>query len=108
MRSDAVREKIYSLLGFAARARNLVYGKERIRAYMRAQKDEKLVVVAEDASDRLKWDLKMRSEKTGTTLLEMFTKEELGKLLGKEEISALGVEDENIIAGIKKYTEGME
>ncbi len=98
-----MESKIYSLLGFAARARKLAFGKERIRGYMKAEKGKKMVIVAKDASGRLRYDLRIRSEKTGTRLLVMFSKSELGKLVGKEEVSAFGVEDEKIIEGIEGY-----
>jgi len=99
------KKKIYSLLGFAARARKLVYGKERIRDYMKSDREKKLVVVAEDASERLKMDLKMRTSR-GTRIIEMFTKEELGKLVGKEEVAAFGIEEDGIIEGIERVIEG--
>ncbi len=94
------KEKIYSLLGLAARMRKLSYGKERIRAYMRSPRRQKLVIVAVDSSDRLKRDLRIRARNTGTRLLIMFQKSELGKLLGKGEVSALVVEDDGILRGI--------
>ena len=95
-------KKIYSILGFAARARKLVFGKERIRDYMKSDREKKLVVVAKDASERLKKDLSMRTGR-GAEIIEMFTKKEIGKLLGKEEVSAVGIEDDSMIDGIKKY-----
>ncbi len=101
-----MREKIYSFLGFAARARKLVWGKERLRDYIKAPKKVKLVVIAEDASERTKYDIKLRCKNTGTEFLVIFTKKELGKLLGKDEISAVGVEDENIIKGVLESNVG--
>ncbi len=93
------QEKIYSLLGFAARSKRLSFGKERIRGYLRSDREKKLVIIAKNASKRLKMDLRIRSSE-GTVLLEMFTKSELGKLLGKSLISAVAVEDDSIIDGI--------
>ncbi len=98
------QEKIYSLLGFAARSKKLTFGKERIRGYLRSDRRKKLVVIAKDASKRLKMDLRIRSAED-TVLLEMFTKSELGKLLGKSQISAVAVEDDSIVNGIIKSME---
>jgi ribosomal protein L7Ae-like RNA K-turn-binding protein len=95
-------KKIYSILGFAARSRKLVFGKERLRAYMRSDREKKLVIVAKDASERLKKDLEMRTSR-GARIIELFTKKEIGKLLNKEEISAVGIEDDAMIEGIEKY-----
>ncbi len=100
------RDVIYSLLGLSARMRKLSYGKERIRAYMRSPRRKKLVIVAEDASSRLKKDLKIRSECTGTKLIVMFKKNELGKLLGRNEISSVAIEDDSIIDGIEEKLRG--
>jgi len=95
------QKKIYSLLGFAARSKKLSFGKERIRGYLRSDRKKKLVVISKDASDRLKMDLKIRASED-VVLIEEFTKKELGKLLGKSEISAVAVEDDSIIEGIIK------
>ncbi len=94
-------ERVYSLLGFAAKMGKLSYGKERIRAYMRSNREKKLVILAKDASERTKKDIRIRADINGVDVLEAFTKEELGKLLGKREISVLAVEDDSIIDGIR-------
>ena len=101
-----MKNKIYSLLGFAARSRKLVFGKERIRAYIKSRRKKKLIILAEDASDRIKKDIKMRCESFGVKILEMFTKKELGILIGKGEITAFGVENDGIVDGILKEIGG--
>ena len=99
------QKKIYSLLGFAARSKKLSFGKERVRGYLRSDRKKKLVVIAKDASERLKMDLKIRSSED-VILIESFTKNELGKLLRKGQISAVAVEDDSIIDGIVKAMKG--
>ncbi len=94
-------KKVYSLLGFAAKSKKLSFGKERVRGYIRSDRRKKLVILAEDASSRLKMDIKIRAPE-GVKIVEIFSKEELGKLLGRDEISALAVEDDSIIEGILK------
>ena len=98
--------KVYSLLGFAAKSKSLVYGKERIRGYIKSPLAVKVVVVATDASPRLKRDLKVRCENSSAMFVEMFTKRQLGKLVGKREVAAFGVESEGIARGILKVLEG--
>ena len=95
------QKKIYSLLGFAARSKKLSFGKERVRGYLRSDRRKKMVVIATDASERLKMDLKIRSSED-VIILEAFTKSELGKLLRKSRISAVAIEDDSIIDGIVK------
>jgi len=101
-----LKNTIYSLLGFAARSKSLVFGKERIRGYIRSNRKKKLVILATNASERVKNDIKTRCDSFKVKLVEIFTKEELGKLLGREEVSAFGIEDDGIIDGILKQLEG--
>jgi len=101
-----LKNKIYSLLGFAARSNSLVFGKERIRGYIRSNREKKLVIIATNASERIKRDIKTRCESFGVKAIEIFTKEELGKLIGKEEITAFGIENDGIIDGILKNLGG--
>ena len=100
-----MKNKIYSLLGFAAKSRRLVFGKERVRGYIRSDREKKLVILATDASSRIKKDIKTRCGNFGVRSIEMFTKEELGRLIGKNEITAFGIEDDGIIDGILKKVE---
>ena len=101
-----MKNKIYSLLGFAARSRKVVFGKERIRGYIRSNRKKKLVILATNTSERIKKDIKTRCRSFDVKVIEMFTKAELGKLIGKEEISVFGIGDDGIIDGILKELEG--
>ncbi|PLV59472.1 L7Ae/L30e/S12e/Gadd45 family ribosomal protein [Thermotoga sp. KOL6] len=100
--NDRIKKKVYSYLGFAVKARKVVFGKERIRAYIRSPREKKLIVIAEDASDRTKKDTIMRCENKGVPYVIMFTKEDLGRLLDKPGVSVVGLEEDNLIEAIEK------
>ncbi|AIY85705.1 MULTISPECIES: 50S ribosomal protein L7ae family protein [unclassified Thermotoga] len=97
---DQVRRKVYSYIGFAVRARKIVFGKERMRAYIRSPREKKLIIIAEDASERTKRDTIMRCENKKVPYVIMFSKEELGRLLDKPAVSVIGLEEDNLIDAI--------
>ncbi|MCD6551672.1 L7Ae/L30e/S12e/Gadd45 family ribosomal protein [Thermotoga sp.] len=100
--NDQIEKKVYSYIGFAVRARKVVFGKERIRAYIRAPRKKKLIIIAEDASDRTKRDTIVRCENKNVPYIIMFTKEELGRLLDKPGVSVIGLEEDSLIEAIEK------
>ena len=86
------QNKIYSLLGIAMRGRNLVSGEfQTLEAVKNGS--AMLVIIAEDASDNTK---KLFSDKCLFYHVPVFrygTKEELGKAIGKDLRSSVGVCD---------------
>jgi len=96
-------EKILTYLGFAARSKSFVMGKDMLREYITNPKiRSKVVIVAKDAGDRVKRDLKIRCEMNNVECIENFNKSELSKAIGRERVSAVGILDENLVAGILK------
>lgn len=86
------QNKIYSLLGIAMRGRNLVSGEfQTLEAIKKGS--AMLVIIAEDASDNTK---KLFSDKCLFYQVPFFqygTREELGKAIGKDLRSSVGVCD---------------
>ena len=86
------QNKIYSLLGIAMRGRNLVSGEfQTLEAIKKGS--AMLVIIAEDASDNTK---KLFSDKCLFYQIPVFqygTREELGKAIGKDLRSSVGVCD---------------
>lgn len=96
-------QKILTYLGFAARAKALIIGKDMLREYITDPRlKSKVVIVATDAGERVKRDLKIRCEMNNVKYIEKFSKSELSKAIGKERVSAVGILDENLVAGILK------
>jgi len=97
-------EKILTLLSFASKAKKLVYGKENIREYI---KNGGIVIITSNAGERVKKDALIRSDiyNCKVILLEGVTKEYLGKRLGKNNLSVVGVKDKGMINGIIEVVE---
>lgn len=51
------------------------------------------LLVASDASSRSKKEAKALADRTGAKLIEGFTQEELGKPVGRDALSALGIKE---------------
>ena len=99
------QNKVLSLLGLAMRGRNLVSGEFQT---LDAVKDGSamLVIIAEDASANTK---KLFSNKCTFYEVPFFyfgEKEELGRAIGKEERSSLGVCDAGLADAIIKQLTG--
>ncbi|SHE84469.1 Ribosomal protein L7Ae [Marinitoga hydrogenitolerans DSM 16785] len=98
-------QKVVNLLGFASRMRKIIFGKDNIREYIRNPKRrKKFIIIASDVGESIKEDTikRCQSHKVPYVLLSNYTKEQLGRALGKDEISVVGVLDENIVNGIKE------
>ncbi|ACR80097.1 MULTISPECIES: ribosomal L7Ae/L30e/S12e/Gadd45 family protein [Kosmotoga] len=96
------------MLGFAAKARKIVFGKDQIRAYLRNRRQKKKVLVlASDASESIKkdWLKRCESQKVPFVLLKNTDRISLAKALGKVSFSAVGVTDEELAAEIVRLAE---
>jgi ribosomal protein L7Ae-like RNA K-turn-binding protein len=94
-------EKILSLLGFASKAKKLVYGKENIRDYIKDQRLKyKVIIIATDAGNRVKKDTKIRCDISNVPYVEIYTKQKLSHATGMVNVSVLGVSDENLAKSI--------
>ena len=86
------QNKIFSLLGLAARSRNVVSGEFSTEKAVKEGK-AKLVLVAEDASDNTK---KLFSNKCSYYRVPIYfvgTKDALGHAMGKESRASLAITD---------------
>ncbi len=98
------QNKIFSLLGIAMRGRNLVSGEyQTLEAVKKGS--AMLVIVAEDASDNTK---KLFSDKCSFYKVPIFrygTKENLGRAVGKDMRSSVGICNEGLAEAIIKLIE---
>ena len=93
--------KVLSSLGMAMRAGKIVTGDETVLKTVRAGK-AKLVLVAADASDNTKKKYRDKCASYGVFLAEAFSRDLLGRALGKEERAIVAVTDSgfaNMIRG---------
>ncbi len=99
-----MRDKILSLLGLAARGRNLVSGEFAAEKAVKEGKAE-LVIVADDASDNTKKMFANSCKFYNTPICFYSDKENLGRAIGKEMRASVAVTDHGIAAGIMKQLE---
>lgn len=97
-------DKILSLLGLAARGRNLVSGEFSTEKAVKEGKAS-LVVVGTDASDNTKKMFTNMCNYRGIPFYFYGLKEELGKAIGKEMRASIAVTDAGMAANIIKHLE---
>ena len=85
-------DKIYGLIGLAARARKLAYGYDSVVELIKKNK-AKLVIVAKDASEKTKKNIEYIRNKY---------KEKLSHIIGKENKVIIALKDANLSGEICK------
>lgn len=98
------QSKVLSLLGIAMRGHNLVSGEFQTLEAVR-KGSAMLVVIAEDASDNTKKLFSDKCSYYGIPVAGFGTKEELGRAIGKDLRSSLGVCDAGLADAIIKRLE---
>ena len=95
------KNKVFGLLGIAARGRNVVSGEFSTQS---AVKDGSaiLVLVAEDASENTKKLFRNKCTFYEVPIRFFGTKEELGHAIGKEQRSSLALLDEGLAKTVEK------
>lgn len=98
------QNKVLSLLGLAMRGRNLVSGEFQT---MEAVKNGSamLVIIAEDASANTKKLFRNKCTFYEVPIREFGTKDELGRAIGKDMRSSLGVCDTGLAEAVIKQME---
>lgn len=99
--------KVLGLIGLASRARNICFGADSVEEYIKKGKI-KLVIVAEDASDRTKEKFKKLCNEYEIQIIIDGKIEELSKAIGKSNKAIIGVKDINIAKGIMNLNNGGE
>ena len=98
------RNKVLALLGLAMRGKNLVSGEfQTIEAVKSGA--ALVVIVAEDASDNTKKLFHNKCSFYEIPVYEYGTKEDLGRAIGKDLRSSLGVCDEGLARAVIKQLE---
>lgn len=94
-------KKIYAYIGLAMKSGNIVSGEFATEKAIQA-KQTLLVLVAEDASKNTKKKFYNKSTYYDVPLYFFGTKEKLGKAIGKESRSSIGLIDAGLADGIIK------
>jgi ribosomal protein L7Ae-like RNA K-turn-binding protein len=87
------KDQWYFLLGLANRARKICSGESSVIKAVR-KNDAKLVLVAQDASDRTKKTLQDKCRYYGVELCTVSDQYELGKAIGKDKRVSVAVLDQ--------------
>lgn len=98
------QSKVLSLLGLAMRGRNLVSGEFQTLEAVKSG-TAVLVIIAEDASANTKKLFTDKCRFYEVPVREFGTKEELGRAIGKDMRSSLGVRDEGLAEAIVRQLE---
>lgn len=100
-----INKKILGLVGLAARARKICFGADSVEEKIIKHK-VKIVIIANDASNRTKEKFKKLSESNNIDSILFSNIEELSKAIGKENKAIIGIEDINLAKEIKKIYDG--
>lgn len=98
------RNKIFSLIGLATRARDVVSGEFMTENAVKEGK-AKLVLVGTDASENTKKNFRNMCEYHRVPVYFYGTKEELGHAMGKEMRASLAVTDEGFARNLIGHLE---
>ncbi|MDF2593999.1 MAG: ribosomal protein L7Ae/L30e/S12e/Gadd45 [Clostridia bacterium] len=102
-----MENRIYQMIALCQKARKLVAGEFAAKQSV-LQKIALLVIVAEDASDNTKKLFKDKCSYRNIPCVEWGTKEQLGKILGKEMRAVISITDGNFAAKINEMLSSIQ
>ena len=98
--------KIIGIIGLAARARKICFGADSVEEDIKKGK-VRLVIVAEDSSERTKDKFKKICDKYSVPIIIDGKIDELSRAIGKSNKAIIGIKDINMAKGIQgKYNGG--
>lgn len=98
-------KKILGLLGLSARARKITFGADS--TIQEIEKDKvKLVIVAEDASERTKKKFIEKCRSFNVPIILYGEIETISKAIGKQNKAIVGIKDNNLAKEIEKISRG--
>lgn len=99
--------KVYGLLGICAKAGELVSGTD-VTTESVEKKKTKLVIVAEDCSEKTKKNIKFVCDKFNVPIQIYGSIEDISKSIGKKNRGIIGINNENLAREITKIICGGE
>lgn len=102
-----VNKKILGLIGLSAKAGKVSFGSDSVENDLKRNL-VKLVIVAEDSSDRTKNKFRKICDKYNIPIIETGEIESLSKAIGKKNKAILGIQDINLSKEIEKINNGGE
>ncbi|EFD93258.1 ribosomal protein L7Ae [Megasphaera lornae] len=101
-----VREKILNLLGIAYRARKVLCGDFAVSAYMQKSKVPLLFLASDSGKDNREKYRHWCAQKN-ITIIDIYTKEELGRAAGNKYHVVIGVTDAGLARAMRKERQAM-
>jgi ribosomal protein L7Ae-like RNA K-turn-binding protein len=98
---------VYGLLGISAKAGKIIAGMDIILENL-AKKKVKLVIVAEDASEKTIKNIRYYCEKENVELIIFGNISENSKSIGKHNKAIIGILDKNLANSLQKVIHGGE
>ena len=92
-------------MGLSARARKISFGADSVETQIKKKK-VKLIIIAEDSSERTKDKFKKLGEIYNIPFIIVGKIDELSKSIGKANKAIIGIEDENLSNEIQKINNG--
>ena len=102
-----INKKILGLIGLSAKAGKISFGSDSVEDQIKKKK-VKLVIMAEDSSERTKDKFKKLTEKNNIPCIIIGKIEELSKAIGKSNKAIIGIKDLNLSKEIQKINNGGE
>ncbi len=99
--------KINGLLGISAKAGKIVSGTDSVLGEI-SKKNLKLVIVAEDTSDKTIKNIKYYANKQNIEMIIFGTIDSNSKAIGKQNKAVIGLKDKNLAEAILKVFHGGE
>lgn len=96
-----IEDKIYGLIGLAARARKIAFGYDSVIDLIKMNK-AKLVLVTDDASEKTKKNVSYICDKYNVKLIIFGKKDKLSHIIGKENKVVIAFKEKNISGEIYK------
>ena len=100
-----INNKVYGLLGLTAKAGKIAFGTESCEDLI-AKKKLKLVIVAEDSSERTTNNFKEKCKQNNIDFYIFGKKDDLSKAIGKINKAVIGIKDKNLAGAIIKILNG--
>lgn len=100
-----INNKVYGLLGLATKAGKVTFGTESCLD-MISKKKVKLIIAAEDSSERIIKNFKEKCVKNNINFYVFGNKEEISQAIGKSNKTVIGVKDKNLAGAIQKILNG--
>lgn len=102
-----INNKVLGLLGLCTKAGKVCFGRDACIDFIEKQK-VKLLIIAEDASDRTKKDFEIICKNNNTKIYFYSSIEELSRAIGKNNKAVIGIKEENFAKQIEKIINGGE